>query len=360
MNRRNVWGMYLFLQVISFLFLIYERFQPITVLFLLISIILLVPTLFLQRFKGHLLTLIAFYLVSLKWPEFIYFLPGTWCIVNRSQLIGFSWIVLGSGLVALMEISGIVKIFVVSMMLFSYFFQTICLEKEKLLQQYLALQDDSWEQEQLLRQKNEELQNTQQAMIQLEIAEERNRIARDIHDNVGHLLSSAIIQLGALEVLTQEAKVQAPLQALKATIHTGMDNIRESVHDLHESSLNFQESLGRLVDEFQFCSIMVQGDFSEQLTSQQKNVLLMVAKEALANVMKHSRASEVIIEELELPAFYRFRIKDNGTFVTNKSSKGLGLVSMRQRVQEIGGQLHTNATKDGFAVTVILPKEERT
>ncbi|WP_207941635.1 hypothetical protein DOK78_002860 [Enterococcus sp. DIV2402] len=360
MNNRNVWGLYLFLQIISFLFLSYEHFQPIDVLFLLVSVILLVPTLLSQNWLGHGLTLALFYLLSFKWPEFSYFLPGAWCMVNRSHLLGIPWLVLCSGSVFLIADSGIAKIFVITMLIFVYFFNAICLDKEKLMQNHLVLQDDSWEQEQLLRQKNEELQATQQAMIQLEIAEERNRIARDIHDNVGHLLSSAIIQMGALEVLAQEDDLKKPLHSLKETIHTGMDKVRESVHDLHESSLGFQENLQRLVEAFQFCPITIQGNLSKQLTNQQSRVLLLVTKEALANVMKHSNATHIIIEETDLPAFYRFRIKDNGQKVTNKMSKGLGLVSMQQRVKEIGGQLHINASNAGFMITIILPKEGTT
>lgn len=80
---------------------------------------------------------------------------------------------------------------------------------------------------------------SQETQLALQIVEERNRIARDIHDNVGHLLSSAILQIGALEMINQEPKLKEPLENLSATVHTGMDRIRQSVHDLHETSISF-------------------------------------------------------------------------------------------------------------------------
>ncbi len=61
---------------------------------------------------------------------------------------------------------------------------------------------------------------SQETQLALQIVEERNRIARDIHDNVGHLLSSAILQIGALEMINQEPKLKEPLENLSATVHT--------------------------------------------------------------------------------------------------------------------------------------------
>lgn len=174
---------------------------------------------------------------------------------------------------------------------------------------------------------------SQETFIDLEISEERNRIARDIHDNVGHLLSSAIIQLGAIEAINQADSLKEPLTQLKVTIHTGMDNIRESVHDLHETSLSFRKGLDFLIADFQFCEVTIRGNIPENLTQEQDRTLLMVMKEALANVMKHSNATNVTLSFNELPAFYRLQILDNGT-LAKKSGSGIGLKSMQQRLEK--------------------------
>lgn len=80
---------------------------------------------------------------------------------------------------------------------------------------------------------------SQETQLALQIVEERNRIARDIHDNVGHLLSSAILQIGALEMINQEPKLKEPLENLSATVHTGMDRIRQmSMTSMRHRSLS--------------------------------------------------------------------------------------------------------------------------
>ena len=281
-------------------------------------------------------------------------------MVGRHQLLKSEWVLTGLLLLFLLKATFLHQMLLAVLIGLAYVLSRSRIEQQQLEARYHSLKDDSWEKEQLLRHKNEELQASQAAIIQLEIAEERNRIARDIHDNVGHLLSSAIIQLGALEVINRDARLQPPLKHLQATIHTGMDAIRESVHNLHEDSLSFREGILLLLEEFHFCPVTLQGDLSERLTHEQSKVLLLIIKEALANVMKHSDASQVTIEQTELPAFYRCRISDNGRKQATGKPKGIGLLSMNQRASELNGQLHLNQSEQGFVVTIILPKEAQT
>ena len=104
-----------------------------------------------------------------------------------------------------------------------------------------STQDANWENESRLREQNDYLKSSQETEVALQIAEERNRIARDIHDNVGHLLSSAILQLGAIQAINQNKQLHLPLDQLNRTMNLGMDRIRESVHDLHHHSLPFHK-----------------------------------------------------------------------------------------------------------------------
>ncbi|KAF1302155.1 hypothetical protein BAU17_01925 [Enterococcus sp. CU12B] len=357
MEKHHFLGTYLFLQIVSFLLLLQKPFRPEFVLVILLSLILLFPTLFIKKRLGQVLTLVIFYIVSFYFPHLSYFLPGVWYMVNRKELLPIHWIVVGSLAIICFDVSILNCFFLIFLVLFGYYLSNLRLTHIRLSQDFLALKDDSWEKEQRLRRQHEEVIESQEAVLKLEIAEERNRIARDIHDNVGHLLSSAIIQLGALEVVNKAEELQQPLYQLKETVHTGMDKIRESVHDLHQESLQFHEGLAMILGDFHFCPIKVQGDLSQHLNNEQSRILLMIIKECLSNVMRHSNATEVIIEQTELPAFYRCRILDNGTVF--KEGTGLGLFSMRQRIDEIGGQLHINATDKGFVVSVILPKNKK-
>lgn len=355
MERQHFFIVYLFLQTLSFLLLLQEGFQPVFVLFFLLSIIFIAPTLMIEGGKGKGVTLVCFYLLSLFVPEVGYFLPAAWWMINRYNLMPIGWKILGITVIFAFECSLIVKCLLVLLILLVNYLSYLKIKYQQMSHQLLELQDDSWEKESILHRKNEELQKSQEVLLNLEIAEERNRIARDIHDNVGHLLSSAIIQIGALEVMNQDEKLQRPLNQLKETVHTGMNRIRESVHDLHQTSLSFQRGLELLLEDFTFCPIEVSGDLSNELSIDEGRVFLTVIREALANVMKHSNANKVIIEQSTLPAFYRCRISDNGRKKESRD-KGIGLLSMQQRMTEIGGQLHISQGNNGFVVTMILPK----
>lgn len=197
---------------------------------------------------------------------------------------------------------------------------------------------------------------SQETQLALQIAEERNRIARDIHDNVGHLLSSAILQIGALEMINQEPKLKEPLENLSATVHTGMDRIRQSVHDLHETSISFQHSLEFLIADFP-SSVTIEGNLFEGLNETQQNCFLMVIKEALTNSIKHSHAKTVVLHFRTLPAFYRLQITNDGTSPQKNSAPGISLKTMRQRVQEQKGQVHIFQENQQFQLTIILPRE---
>lgn len=358
MERQSFFMVYLFLQILSFLLLFQEGFQPIFVLFLLLSIIFMSPTLYIEGVKGRGVTLLLFYGMSLFFPEVGYFLPATWWIINRNELVPIWWSLIGLMGIFLLELTLIVKIMVALMILLATYLSYLRNNYLEMTYQLLELKDDSWEKEQVLRRKNKELQKSQEMVLNLEIAEERNRIARDIHDNVGHLLSSAIIQLGALEVVNEDENLQQPLTQLKDTVHTGMNRIRESVHDLHQTSLAFQKGLELILEDFHFCPVTIEGDLSNELSAEESQIFLTVIREALANIMKHSNATQVKIEQANLPAFYRCQIVDNGTKQA-VGKKGIGLLSMQQRMEEIGGQLHTNQTDKGFTVTMILPKTQK-
>lgn len=78
------------------------------------------------------------------------------------------------------------------------------INERPILRKVHCLQRYSLGKQQELSEQNKALALSQETQLALQIVEERNRIARDIHDNVGHLLSSAILQIGALEMINQE------------------------------------------------------------------------------------------------------------------------------------------------------------
>ena len=356
-KQTNHWIDFFFLEVIGILLLMQRGFEPYMVVFLLASILPAGPALLLEKPWNQLLGSLPLLLSSFVWPPLMVFLPASVRLAFREELQLY-WGVILLGVPLLQETYSLPeRLLVVCLIGFALLLAWREKKQREVTEDLLQLKDDSWEKQELLKQKNQELIHSQETFIDLEISEERNRIARDIHDNVGHLLSSAIIQLGAIEAINQSDSLKKPLHQLKTTVHTGMDNLRESVHDLHETSLSFEKGLDLLLADFQFCDVAFDGTIPDSLTPEQERTLLMVLKEALANVMKHSNATKVTLSLTELPAFYQLQIADNGT-IRKKKGSGIGLKSMRQRVEHINGQLHLSQNPTHFLIHVVLPKKD--
>ncbi|BDR58042.1 hypothetical protein XA3_04830 [Xylocopilactobacillus apicola] len=248
----------------------------------------------------------------------------------------------------------LVLLFCLLALYFSYADQ----ELGKIRRKKQELQDDSFEQFATLQQQNLALESKEQTKLQLQLAEERNRIARDIHDNVGHLLSSSIIQLGAIEILNQDPKITEPLSELSSTVNQAMDSIRASVHGIQEKSLTLSQALKPIVADFTFCALTIKGEPFAETSLEQNQIILMTIKEALTNVIKHSGADQVLIKFQELPAFYQVQIKDNGKNL-KEIARGMGLTSMQQRAEEIHGQLHLHQNAEGLTITLVLPRKDQ-
>ena len=122
--------------------------------------------------------------------------------------------------------------------------------KSQILEEKLRrTQDDSKERSLLLSQKNKALQEKQDYEIYLATLRERNRIAREIHDNVGHMLSRSILQMGALITIHKEEPLHGQLAGVGETLNQAMNSIRESVHDLHDESIDLRQSIAEATRE---------------------------------------------------------------------------------------------------------------
>lgn len=209
-----------------------------------------------------------------------------------------------------------------------------------------------------LEQKNKALLEKQDSEIHIATLNERNRIAREIHDNVGHLLSRCLLQIGALMVLAKKDEVlYTRLGQIKETLTAAMNSIRSSVHDLHDESLDLETELNKLIQGFDFCHIHLDYDITTLPNNEVKYSFIAIVKEALANVIKHSHATEVEVLVHEHPAFYQLVIKDNDLSTSSISSSGIGLYNMQQRISSLNGQFSIDTTK-GFKIFISVPKKK--
>lgn len=237
----------------------------------------------------------------------------------------------------------------------------------RFLYEYNELRDTTKELAILQEQKNQSLLANQDYEINLATLNERNRISKEIHDNIGHLLSRSLIQIGALLYVTKEEITKEGLTSLKESLSEGMDSIRNSIHNMHNESIDLYTSIDAIVKEFTFCNISFEYDIKSNPELKLKYSLLAIIKEALSNIMKHSNATKVVVNLREHPALYQLVISDNGQMEQLKKEKlsklienqlyvdGMGIQNITDRVKNFNGNINFNL-ENGFRIFITIPK----
>lgn len=222
--------------------------------------------------------------------------------------------------------------------------------------EYRNMQDAARERSMRLEQKTRELREKQDYEVRLAMLSERNRIAREIHDNVGHLLTRCILQVKAMEVVHQgETEIGEQLEAVRDTLTDAMNNVRNSVHDLHDDAADLGMELRSLAREFTFCPVKLSYDGGSP-PREVRLCILGIVKEALSNIARHSDADRAAVTVVEHPAFYQLVIEDNGSVWETESPEGIGLENMRERVSVFHGVFRI-IRDSGFRIFVTIPKE---
>lgn len=226
----------------------------------------------------------------------------------------------------------------------------------ELKKQFFEKEDHSNQMYRRLKIENQRLVENQNIEIVNSALQERNRISKEIHDNVGHLLASAILQLAALEFLIPE-EFKHPFTKVRETVEEAMEKTRKSVHEIYDQSLNMEVFLKEMKEGFVFCPLHYEIEIEEEPPVEVHYAMVSIIKEALSNVAKHSNGDRVDISLTQVHGKYHLLIKDNGT-VGEKEGKGLGLMSMRERVEDLEGNFYL--TKDnGYRIFITIPVEEK-
>lgn len=251
--------------------------------------------------------------------------------------------------------------YIPALTLLSYFLRKRTLRLEEAQQEYSNMRDTLVAMTKRLRAQNRELLEKQDYEIKNATLDERNRIARDIHDTVGHLISSSLLQIGALLAVCKDDTTKEALTTVKDTLSTGMDNIRASIHNIHEDSLDLETKLKELCHNFTFCKTELVYSIDHDFSMRTKYSLISITKEALSNVMKHSSATLVTLSFAENAKEYEIKIHDNGKQVflpdASKDDSGMGINSIRERIDALGGHFHIDRS-DGFMLYISIPKSE--
>lgn len=316
------------------------------------------------KISGNLL----YALLSLAFPNYIVFLPVLlYDIMNTKYqlfiliapfLYIYHFTVFNTQLISFTSV-----LFAVSYLLKYKTDRLNSLKKE-----YNDLRDSSTQMSLRLKEKTQSLLQNQVNEINLATLNERNRISKELHDSIGHLLSRSLLQVGALLTICTESAVKEGLASLKESLSGGMDQIRNSIHNMYDDSIDLYQQIFNLVKDFSFCPLEYSYDITNQPSLQLKHSFISITKEALANIMRHSNATKASIILREHPAMYQLIIHDNGIindidnsiltkqFESQNYGEGMGLRNIADRVNGFGGIL--NITIDnGFRIFISVPKK---
>ena len=191
---------------------------------------------------------------------------------------------------------------------------------------------------------------------------ERTRIARDIHDNVGHQLTRAIMQIQAGRVVAESKGDQATehmLDDVGKTLNEAMTTIRRSVHDLEDEGTDFASQMEDASSEASMGRLKV--DLNNGIETAPAPVcrcLATIVREALTNTVRHSSARSAQVILRDLPAFWQMVVQDDGGIQQSQpDSRGMGLADMEARARALGGTANSGPNRQGWKVFVSLPKE---
>ena len=311
---------------------------------------------FLKSEKVMRLLLIGAYILICQFqPQFLVFLPVI-CydvFVTKEQL--FSLLALIPIFSNFNQCSLTLRVMLIILILISYLLKLRTQNFNKMKLEFTKYKDSSNELSILLKNQNRNLMEKQDYEIKVAMLNERNRIAMEIHDNVGHLLSRCLLQIGAIMAINKDGPLKESLSSVKDTMSHAMDTIRNSVHDLHDEAIDLYSQIHDLVTDFTFCNIHLDYDLSDNIDIKLKYCFIAIVKEALANIIKHSSATEVNVVLREHPALYQLIIQDNGHVIKYNPDNGIGLTNISNRVSTFNGNIHINV-ENGFRIFISIPK----
>ncbi|BAZ52187.1 integral membrane sensor signal transduction histidine kinase [Nostoc sp. NIES-4103] len=195
--------------------------------------------------------------------------------------------------------------------------------------------------------------------------EERNRIAREIHDSLGHSLTALNLQLETALKLWQSNpnKAQTFLARAKELGSNALRDVRQSVstmrsHPLQEKSL--EQAIGILLEDFYrstgispICRFSIDYTIPIEIST----AVYRIIQESLTNIAKHGNATEVKLELITITGSLWLMIQDNGKgFNLKQNTTGFGLQSMRDRTLALGGEFNIHsAPGSGCQIIVDIP-----
>ena len=225
-----------------------------------------------------------------------------------------------------------------------------------------------------LNQANDQLRDYAVNMERMAEMRERNRLAREIHDTLGHTLTGIIMGtdagLALFDVAPEESKKR--IQVVAQSARDGLTDVRRSIKALRPDALehsNLVQALEGLLENFRLTTSARIAYFQEgealKLDPDEEDALYRVVQEGLTNAVRHGKSDRVEIRITRNEDVVAVIVRDNGTGCA-APKEGFGLRHMRERLEMLGGTMsYGNLSRDaedgytGFFIVVRLPVRNR-
>lgn len=322
-----------------------------------ILLVIIAASLFREKFGGYMLVFVLegaaiYYGTTLDTTfSFLYGLLIYDLISNKYHLWAVPVLLLGAytlGLRQLMDFLFIAGLCCV----FAYMKDSLQAKEEMYRKSYDKQREYSYQ----LEQAKSRLQASYEETAHLAEIKERNRIARQIHDNVGHSIAGILMQLQAVKKLYHKDAVRSEelLGNSIETLSNTLTVMRDTVHNIKPLETFGVDYLKEIVDNFAYCPVdfRTSGDFGE-LSPGIMQILHYNLKEALTNISRYSKATNVVVRIDVNEKFVRLYIKDNG-IGNPQYVEGLGISGMKERLRNIGGTFSIS-TDNGFLIVCMIP-----
>lgn len=299
--------------------------------------------------KSRIGIYIIFVFLIFLYPTYIYFLP----LVLYNFYLDFKTYALIALIFVLKDFS-IMNLLLISL---SIYLASRSCEFDLFTYTNKKVRDELKEDANYLIKYNEQLKIDKEKDIHIAVLTERNRIAREIHDSIGHTISSSILQVEALKIISDNNTTES-LKTLQNTLNTGMNEIRDSIHDLHRDSFDLNTKIEELILDLKNYHVEYIYKLDSNLSYNIKFDILSIIKEGITNIIKHSKGNKIKLNLISQIKFHTIILKDNGDFINNVNSlhtKGIGLNSMREIADKYQGFLNYKYD-NGFTIQITLMK----
>lgn len=203
-----------------------------------------------------------------------------------------------------------------------------------------------------------QLQDANKKISQLMVLEERQRIARDLHDTLGQKLSLIGLKsdLAGKLIDSDRDVAKSEIDDIHQTARIALKEVREMVSDMKEARLEDEMIRVRQILQAAQMTYHIEGGQLKNTPLLIESVLTMCLKEAVTNVVKHSQATSCHVMIKQLPNEWLLKVKDNGVgLVKNiKDLKENGIQGMRERLEFVNGSLDIQSS-EGTLLTIRVP-----